>query len=1080
MGTAVISLLVVLTVAAAESANLVRDAPDARPTLRVDSTYAGYAADVLTDGRWVELGKEITQDYGSRDRLGNSGNSWVSAAVEGVEHWVRLDWPRAVELNQVSIWWTQPPWYPKAFRVEFFRDGAWIPATSAGDWWVPTQQHSTATFPAVTTASLRVVQHPGGGPDRGFLAVQEVAVFHQPQAAGGLLGARPLVPEELQTLTPARLERNLARLHVDQPGADEALVWTAAGATGPQPRLQDGDVKASVALPDGVLPGVAWPIQHVLDGGAVFFSEGPPKEGSLVVEIHDGERWAPLHTGLQVAADATRRCLAFTCEPVATTGVRFQLAAGWPTVTEIELYRYLPARPDVWPERLVTGNRFERELLAGGREPSFAGLSTAALSMVPTYALLGLKDAPREIGVTWDGTVVSQWPIRFSFGVRPQSLAACRDTVMRTLVDDWRPGVVVQGQLRDLRVTQTAFVSFAGPNRTKPALFVQIELANLGSSTLETAVHARVDAWASELKFVDGALTAKGRAVLVVGEGWSLGESGRIVRTLKLPPGGKQTEKLVQPCDEVAEIRELAAYRQTDWAAALSEFRRYWDEMLAPAAAIEVPEAHVVNMVRAVLTQLMINADGDIVPYGSDPSWYSGRLYGVEEGYAMMALAQAGFLNDAQRYMDGTYLTPQFLVKVPEYKKYEDRHQQYRNGLQPHYAVSAYRLSRDRTWIERHLPLLRQCAEWTLAERRKTMVLENGERPLHYGLLPKWSYGGDISELQCYALYANFACWKGLVDTAWLLQELGDLKAAERYRADADDYWQSIERAVEGNYRREHQPPFLPLQLYADQPVGDDYDQLFAGTLLHLHAWDPAGRQIRYVTDFLEQDNRTFCLLPRFRRDVGAGGLDGLYGLGYILTKLQQDRIDEFLLGFYGYLAFNLERSTFAARETNLIYASDLHLRSRYKVPEMSDPVPCSAAVAVQLLRHMLVTETRPAPDQPADGLRLLAGAPRAWLADGRTIRLQRLPTEFGMVSLEVVSSAAQGRIEASIEPPKRNPCNAVQLRLRDPQGRRLVRVRVNGRPLSEFDADRDLIRLPPGSGEYRVVAEFAEPSADR
>jgi len=537
---------------------------------------------------------------------------------------------------------------------------------------------------------------------------------------------------------------------------------------------------------------------------------------------------------------------------------------------------------------------------------------------------------------------------------------------------------------------------------------------------------------------------------------------------------------LVQPCDEVAEIRELAAYRQTDWAAALSEFRRYWDEMLAPAAAIEVPEAHVVNMVRAVLTQLMINADGDIVPYGSDPSWYSGRLYGVEEGYAMMALAQAGFLNDAQRYMDGTYLTPQFLVKVPEYKKYEDRHQQYRNGLQPHYAVSAYRLSRDRTWIERHLPLLRQCAEWTLAERRKTMVLENGERPLHYGLLPKWSYGGDISELQCYALYANFACWKGLVDTAWLLQELGDLKAAERYRADADDYWQSIERAVEGNYRREHQPPFLPLQLYADQPVGDDYDQLFAGTLLHLHAWDPAGRQIRYVTDFLEQDNRTFCLLPRFRRDVGAGGLDGLYGLGYILTKLQQDRIDEFLLGFYGYLAFNLERSTFAARETNLIYASDLHLRSRYKVPEMSDPVPCSAAVAVQLLRHMLVTETRPAPDQPADGLRLLAGAPRAWLADGRTIRLQRLPTEFGMVSLEVVSSAAQGRIEASIEPPKRNPCNAVQLRLRDPQGRRLVRVRVNGRPLSEFDADRDLIRLPPGSGEYRVVAEFAEPSADR
>jgi len=346
---------------------------------------------------------------------------------------------------------------------------------------------------------------------------------------------------------------------------------------------------------------------------------------------------------------------------------------------------------------------------------------------------------------------------------------------------------------------------------------------------------------------------------------------------------------------------------------------------------------------------------------------------------------------------------------------------------------------------------------------------------LHYGLLPKWSYGGDISELQCYALYGNFACWKGLVDTAWLLQELGEPQTAERYRADAADYWQAIERAVEGNYRRDRQPPFLPLELYADKPVGDDYDQLFAGTLLHLHAFDPAGRQIRYVTDFLEQDNRTFCLLPRFRRDVGAGGLDGLYGLGYILTKLQQDRIDEFLLGFYGYLAFNLERSTFAARETNLIYASDLHLRSRYKVPEMSDPVPCSSAVALQLLRHLLVTEIQPAPDKPAEELRLLAGAPRAWFADGRKIRLERLPTEFGEVSLEVVSHAAQGRIEARVVPPSRSPWTAIQLRLRDPQGRRLVRVRLNGQPHPELDAGRELILLRPGASQYRVVAEFVE-----
>jgi hypothetical protein len=197
--------------------------------------------------------------------------------------------------------------------------------------------------------------------------------------------------------------------------------------------------------------------------------------------------------------------------------------------------------------------------------------------------------------------------------------------------------------------------------------------------------------------------------------------------------------------------------------------------------------------------------------------------------------------------------------------------------------------------------------------------------------------------------------------------------------------------------------------------------------------------------------------------------------LGYILTKLQQDRSDGFLLGFYAYLAFNLERSTFAARETNLIYASDLHVRSRYKVPQMSDPLPCSSAVALQLLRHLLATETPPAPDKPATELRLLAGTPRAWFADGRTICLERLPTEFGEVSLEVVSRAAQGRIEARIVPPSRNPWTALQLRLRDPHGRRLVRVQLNGQPHLEFDAGRELIRLRPGAGEYRLLADFVE-----
>ena len=59
--------------------------------------------------------------------------------------------------------------------------------------------------------------------------------------------------------------------------------------------------------------------------------------------------------------------------------------------------------------------------------------------------------------------------------------------------------------------------------------------------------------------------------------------------------------------------------------------------------------------------------------------------------------------------------------------------------------------------------------------------------------------------------------------------ELGDEQTAQRYAAEADDYRAAIDRAVEGNLRRDITPPFLPLQLYATEPVGNDYDQLFYG-----------------------------------------------------------------------------------------------------------------------------------------------------------------------------------------------------------------------------------------------------------
>ena len=57
------------------------------------------------------------------------------------------------------------------------------------------------------------------------------------------------------------------------------------------------------------------------------------------------------------------------------------------------------------------------------------------------------------------------------------------------------------------------------------------------------------------------------------------------------------------------------------------------------------------------------------------------------------------------------------------------------------------------------------------------------------------------------------------------------------------------------------------------------------------------------------------------------------------------------------------------------------------------------------------------------------------------------MPTEYGEVSLRVRSQVAQGRIEATVTPPTRDPWQQLRLRLRPPEGMTWRRVVVNGEP---------------------------------
>ena len=1057
--------------------NLVRDVPDSVARVSVDSTFSGYDTSVLNDGRWIAEGQDSPTGYGDPNRLGNGGNTWVSADALG-EHWIQIDWPKPVRFNTVHIVWSLPEWMPKAFQLQIQVESKWQPLDSQVAAWEPTTRETRLSFKPVETGALRIVQPAGCGGTRELLAAQEIAVYLSDKDPSSDARAITLNSSQIARLVPAEPERNLTRLQATTPGAVHAWSYSQAGRQHELPALIDDNLaKQLTSTPDTLALGVQWPIAHVTEEATLCFNAVPPAPDQFVIEYFDTERWQPVTSGLTATQDLAAQRIHWKFTPVASTGLRVRCVSPPipQTLTEFLVPRVWPESAQAWPERIAGRGVLATEVLGRPEDPAFAALASAALPMTPARTFVGTPGDITEMGVLWDGSIVGRETISLAVGAERWRLLELRETLQRELLDGWMPAVTTSAQAGQVLVKQTVFC-LPGNASHGPVTWIHVTLQNTANSPVDCPLYLRLHSGhGGTISLVDGIVARQDDVLLACVQSPTppvAADSQSIQFALRLPAAGDMAIDVVHPQTKGISRTEATARRGLSYDTALHAFRSLGDKALEKVIAFHLPEPRVENMVRAVLAQLLINADGDIMPYGAAPSVYEGSLFGIEESYAMLGLAQWGLQDEAARFLDATYLTPEFLKKVDVYQGYDDRHQQYRNGLQPHYAVAAYRLAGNRTWIEKHLPLMRECAEWTIRERRKTMTADGADRPLHAGLLPQWAYGGDIAEVQCYALYANFCCWRGLVDTAWLLEELGDSATAERYRQEAVAYRQDIDRAIEGSYRADRSPPFLPLRLYAEQPDEQmDYYQLFAGCMLDVEYLEPGGQHAKWINDYLESDNRLFCGLPRFRRDAGPGGIDALYGKGYLLNQLRVGSVREFLLGFYAFLAFNMDHTTFTSRETNVIYASDRHLRTGYYVPDQSDPVPCSSAVALQWVRHMLATELSSRVDAPPDTLLLLGGVPQQWLAPGQKLQFQDLPTVFGPVSLVIESS--ERSIHLRVSPPTRRPPQTIRIRLGHPGERLVQNIEFDDNAVPRVDPSGAWIELPGNSPACDVVVGF-------
>ncbi len=176
-----------------------------------------------------------------------------------------------------------------------------------------------------------------------------------------------------------------------------------------------------------------------------------------------------------------------------------------------------------------------------------------------------------------------------------------------------------------------------------------------------------------------------------------------------------------------------------------------------------------------------------------------------------------------------------------------------------------------------------------------------------------------------------------------------------------------------------------------------------------------------------------------------------------------EDEPDQLVLSLYGHLAAGMTEGTFVAGEgATVAPLRGASYRSMYLPPNST-----SNAAFLETLRLLLVHERRD-PDGLPRGLELAFATPRAWLAPGKRIRVDRVPTSFGPLAYEL--DAGDGEVNATIAVPSRPAPKTLRLRLRLPGGAAIRSVELDGRPFTLYNRRTGTIDLSGRKGTLHLI----------
>jgi len=478
-----------------------------------------------------------------------------------------------------------------------------------------------------------------------------------------------------------------------------------------------------------------------------------------------------------------------------------------------------------------------------------------------------------------------------------------------------------------------------------------------------------------------------------------------------------------------------------------AECRRFWREKLDSSAQVHVPEKRIDEMIRAGLLHL------DLVTYGLEPRGTLASTIGV---YCPIGSESSPIIQfmDSMGWHDAAQRALQYFLD----KQHADGFIQNFGGYMLETGAALwsmgehFRYTRDEAWVKRIAPKLVKSCEFLLDWRGKNKKPEL--RGKGYGMIDG-KVGDPEDPFRIFML--NGYAYMGLSRVAEMLGDI-DPTYSKRLKRQANAFKRDIRTAF---FEALAASPVVPLGDGTWCPTVPPW----AGGRAPIALLAAEGNWYTHGT-FTARDSLVGPLYAVFQEviDPDEDAVRGLleYHAELMHTRnvalsqpfysrhpwihLKRGEVKAFLKAYYNGFAGLADRETYSFWE-------HYFRASPHKTHE--------EGWFLMQTRWMLYMEQ-------GHTLRLLPGVPRAWLENGKCIRLDNVATYFGPVSLQVESKLDEGVIEATVGCRSKARPRQVELRLPHPEGMKATEA-TGG----VYNADRESVLVKPFDGKAEIQLQF-------